>query len=222
MKKQIISLLFLFIVFQGFSKDTTSVEKPIYKHQIGINSTEFLRQVISLSNQNILIQSPYLLTYSYSSIKNHGFRTGIGFTIDNKTVTRTGTTLPVKLKNFSFQNRIGYQYNFNVHRRVRLFLGADFVSSYFSSKSVVDDDFQKTEQSETGYMIGGGGVGGLQYYVGKRISLGTEVALYNNYSVSNRKTKITSDFDSFEDNENIKSNSFKFTLPTTIYILVNF
>lgn len=224
MKKSIF-LLFFSLIFAGQiaaqENDTELNNTPQFTHEVGINATSLIKQVISFSDTSFAI-SPYLITYKLLTNKNLGIRVALGGNysrkkenVQNFEDTATSTDLGLDL-------RIGVEWQQQLGKRWKTAVGLDFVSSNVLDKTVIDTGFDVVTFENKSNTLGGGPILGIYYNISNKVSLYTEAAAY--FTTGNSFN--SQDFKSFpefnEKSDDITETSFQFHVPTTLYLVFTF
>jgi hypothetical protein len=201
--------------------DTLSVAKKFKpQHQVFINSTFFLKQIISLSNQNIAI-SPYILGYKCFFTKNHGIRMSVGGSFSKKSEFPDSVSTRITNNN-SVDYRVGYEYRHLFGKRWYLQTGVDVVGRQGFTGAKANTTFDIVNTSTATNSIGGGPFLGIQFNITNRIALFTETAFYYSYIWGKRKV----DSRNFPEQNVNRSNGYEykgeFILPTSIYFVFIF
>lgn len=204
------------------ASDSTALvnTKPHVEHQVFVNTTFFLKQIINLSNQNIAI-SPYIVGYKCFIKKNHGIRLSLGGNFSKKTEFPDTTSVRITRDN-ALDYRIGYEYRHPFGKKWYLQAGVDFAGRYGVVGSKVNSTFDIVTTTTTSNMVGGGPFLGIQFQINNRIALFTETAFY--YSYSWNKRKVTSD-NTPRLNTNRKTDTEmkgEFILPTSLFFVFQF
>ena len=243
MKRNLIFLLtcFLISLAHGQSSDTTSSIKTTrhrvatnisqsdstlrhkkYKmeHDININTTFFIKQLINFSSSSLAI-SPYIVGYKFFPVKNHGIRFAIGGNFSKHTQNPDSTDVQIT-NNSEIDYRIGYEYRHFFGKSWVFFAGVDFVNSFVNNSSRVNSTFDIVTTSTKTWSIGGGPVAGIQVNINKRISLFTETAFY--YTFASTKNKVSSLNFPFENSNKVTDvlQTGQFILPTSLFFVFRF
>lgn len=216
-------LLFTFLVFCSLlanaSPDSTVVKTKV-EHQVFVNGTFFIKQLISLSNANLTI-SPYIIGYKCVFNDKHALRFSLGGNYAASKQTPDSTLVKIN-KSGSVDYRVGYEFQHKFGKRWAIFAGADVMNSYTLSSSRANTNFDIVTTSSTGWSIGGGPVLGIQLNLHKNVALFTECALYYNYSETRTKTN-SMNFPVLNVNKVTSyDQKAQFVLPTSIYITFKF
>jgi hypothetical protein len=235
-----------------FVQDSSSQKKNWgNKNEIGVNATLLLKQILSLSNSTVNTL-PYNITYKHFCNKKWAFRTGIGFNVTNSSTSSSTASsssagtgpdqiAPTINRSFSASYRIGMEYRYRVSKRVVVYAGFDLAG--FNLKSTIQNtqlsnnlpvsyQYSKTTDNLSSVSFGGGLVGGLQFYISRRISVFTEMPIYFFY---NTQKEVTNNYRNVLQNSSgqyfstdntqtqlIKNTNFTLSLPVTIYLGIKF
>lgn len=229
---------------------TTETPELTMHHEIGINATLLMKQVLSLSSINAVVL-PYDLTYKYITNNKWAFRTGIGLNTTNSTSeTTTSTTstttagpdapAPNISKSFDISYRAGIECRHQFTKWLVGYAGVDLAGSNSKSTSQNSQTFNnlpwsynytRTSDVTSAMGIGGGPVLGVQFYVGKRLSFYTEVPIYFIHSSS------TENIDNYRNDlqgsnnyvsstntqtQTVTGSSWRITIPATVYLAIRF
>ncbi len=221
MKKITTSLIFLLACnfYSLAQSDISTKEEKSNTHEIGINSTFFIKQFLNFVSSSNIETSPFLLTYKRINKENIAFRFGIGMDIDANKSIDNGTTIISSLSSVSY--RIGGEKQFPLKKRWLSYVGADFINSIDNRRTKTTNDGNEFISNALDLGFGVGPVGGIQFNINNRLSLATE---------SSFVLEIVHSTESFKNSDNPNPNSsseetsFKahFILPTTLYFIVNF
>jgi hypothetical protein len=216
-----ICLLLAFIsAFANTDTTGTAVLKPKPQHQVFVNTTFFLKQIINLSNQNIVI-SPYIVGYKCFFTKNHGIRLSVGGNFSRKTEFLDTSSVRIS-RNYAFDYRVGYEFRYAFGKKWYLQTGVDFAGRYAFTGAKNNTTFDIVTTNTTTNVVGGGPFLGIQFQINNRIALFTETAFYYSYSWNKRKVNS----DNFpEQNINRKGDSEmkgEFILPTSLFFVFQF
>jgi hypothetical protein len=238
-KKLILALLFPVSLL---AQDNIAADK---KHEIGINATMLVKQLVALSNINPPTL-PYALTYKYITGKN-ALRFGIGASVTrDKSKSRAFSaplqnypSVPTYINKTIADIRLGYEIQFPVEKRFIGYLGADIVATYDREKSysiTISDNlpsyytYNKSTVNNTTFRVGGGPVAGFQFFLTSRLSLFTEVPLYFTWGKTAVNTNSITDSyfgqglstSQISDSSSISSTRLNITLPVTLYLAMRF
>jgi hypothetical protein len=234
---------FLLVPASLVAQDTTKTSN--FKHEIGINATQLIKQIIGLSN-TAPTTLPYTVTYKFISGKK-AFRFGIGASVARdkgqskplNTPYQFYRPLPTYFNKTLGDIRIGYETQIPIEKRFICYFGFDLVTALDRENSFsvnVNDNlpsfysYNRTTVDKSMFRMGGGPVAGFQFFISKRISLFTETPLYFTWSKGNLKTESITDSDfgqgqsitTINDISSTSALNFNITLPVTLYLAVRF
>jgi hypothetical protein len=210
-------ILFLFMLSfraSALSDSTTVVKKKKAQHQLFLNTTFFLKQIISLSNQNIAI-SPYIVGYK-CFFKNHGLRAAVGGSFSKKTEFPDTSSTRVTGNNI-IDYRVGYEYRHFFGKRWNLSTGVDMVGRSTFGKVKANSVFDIVTTSTPSNSLGAGPFAGIQFNISKHIALFTEVAFYYSYTWTQRKVNSVNFPEQNVNRRDATEYKGEFILPTSIY-----
>lgn len=198
--------------------DTASAIKT--EHHVFLNTTFFIKQILSFSNANIAV-SPYIVGYKCFPSKHHGFRISVGGSFTNKKEYPDSTFVRIQ-RSGSADFRAGYEYRYTFGKFWTFFCGADVVGNYSPSFLRINNSSDIVTTKTNAWSLGAGPVVGIQINVHKHISLFTETAFY--YSYGRSKTELTSvAFPELNTGSRPSVNQTgQFLLPTSIYFVFKF
>jgi|ERR1043165_3248695 hypothetical protein len=214
-------LVCLLVVFAFAENDTLKVNakfKP--QHQLFANTTFFLKQIISLSNQNIAI-SPYIVGYKCFFHKEHGIRASVGGSFSKKTEFPDSVSTRITNNN-SIDYRLGYEYRHLFGKRWYLQTGLDIVGRQTLSSTKANSTFDIVKTGTNSNGIGAGPFIGIQFNISKHIALFTETAFYYSYSWSKRKVDSHNFPQTNVDRKDSTEYKGEFILPTSLYFVFIF
>ena len=221
-----LSLLVTFIVFSfgaiAQSVDTAGAAHKKHKmeHDVYINTTFFIKQVLNFSSTSLAI-SPYIIGYKFFPVKNHGIRLAVGGNYNSHTQNPDSTFVQVN-KSYEFDYRLGYEYRRSLGKSWVFFTGVDLVGAISGSSSKVNSFTDIVTTSNGTWSLGGGPVVGIQLNISKRVALFTETAFYYTYSSTKSKTNSLNFPDLNSDKVTDVTQSGQFLLPTSLYFLFRF
>jgi len=189
-------------------------KKEKAQHQVFINTTFFLKQLINLSNQNIAI-SPYILGYK-CFFKKHGIRASVGGSFSKKTEFPDSISTRINNNN-AIDYRVGYEFRHMFGKKWNLFTGVDFVGRQSFTGAKANSTFDITKTSTSTNSIGGGPFIGIQFNITKRIALFTETAFYYSYSWGTKKVESQNFPELNLNRSNGSEYKGEFVLPTSLY-----
>jgi len=225
-------------------KDSTSVDKKFFYEQ-GFNISQFAKQFVSFNNATLNSNLPYLLTGNFV-YKNFGFRYGLNAisnnsksnaNIDGSNSTNQPSSNVTKTSSLDF--REGFFYHKQVAKKLVANMGIDLLASN-SKSDITTHDFSSFSQANsttfdskvtsTTESYGFGPFISIQYFLLRKLSIGTETSFYyfieNN--VQNAKS-TTIDTNSLGTNIISQTNESKGTaqrteikIPLTIFLYVKF
>lgn len=204
-KAMLLSLVLL-LSLNSFAQDTTKKDVPKERcaitNEIGINATDLMKQVLSLSS-NTFTLLPYDLTYKLI-FKNCAIRAGVGVYINNSQVSSTSTTtsqvivtpgpdqvVPNITNTATIFYRAGWEHRFMLGQRFTAYAGLDVIGKYgktFTQSCNINNNlpsnynYYKDKDNATTTAFGGGPVAGIQFFLTKQLSIFTEVPIYFQYS----------------------------------------
>lgn len=226
MKTLILTILACVCMVPAMAQDSTAIAKPTGEkkasHELFINTTFFIKQIVSLSNANLEV-SPYILGYKVflDKKKQHGIRVSVGGDFGKKKELPDSSFVRID-KTTSIDYRVGYEFRYPISKAWTFFTGVDFRNSYIGNSSKVNSSIDIVNTSENGFSIGGGPVVGIQVNLHKRISLFTETAFY--YAYTKTKTKTSSSNFPELNTDRVVSEEHKgsFLLPTSLFFVFRF
>jgi hypothetical protein len=238
--KKILTILFVASLGSLQAQDDTTSTKRLISHEVGVNVTSLMKQVVSLSNTNLVVQ-PYNLTYK-AIYKNYALRSGIGMVISNSSTSIQGVAVPRVTNAHGLSYRVGLEYQTRIAKRLSVYGGIDFVSDKISSETKTFNESVSFSGTTTTEMLtknmsksyGCGPALGIQFWINKRISIFTEAPLYFKSTTSteavNTKTTTSSMSGSGvavvsqeeEDIQTVKRSDFSIGIPVTLYLSIKF
>ena len=124
-------------------------------------------------------------------INNGALRTGIGF---NFSIDETDyETEQYNYSGYNFSPRVGYEFH-QYFNRLRLYYGADLVTSFINNKSEITSDTPNMGRTDIskGYEIGLNPILGLTVFINKTVSISTETYLdFSYYSSTEEQIRST-------------------------------
>ncbi len=184
------NLFFLFILlFATAAKvQEQAVEKSRFRHEIGVNTTLLLKQIINFSDTKIAI-SPYAFTYKMLK-NNKGLRFGVGMNLNS--INEKQTTFADNKTNLN-QNanvRLGFEIQRMVNQKWNAWVGFDAVASYTNNSNIVDSGFDRVS---IGNRTKGAGLAfalGAEWRFNKHFSIATEANIAALYNIKDDTTKF--------------------------------
>ncbi len=184
------NLFFLLILlFASTAKaQEKAVEKPKIHHEIGVNTTLLLKQIINFGDTKIAI-SPYAFTYKMLK-NNKGLRFGIGMNLssinerqltfaDNKTNLNQNANL-----------RLGFEMQRAINSKWNTWVGFDAVANYTNNTNINDSGFDRVS---IGNRTKGAGMAialGAEWRFNKHFSIATEANLAALYNIKDDTVKF--------------------------------
>jgi hypothetical protein len=198
----------------------SSGKKWKMEHDININTTFFIKQILNFSSTSLEI-SPYIIGYKFFPVRNHGLRFAVGGSYSGSNTSPDSTFVQIS-KIYELDYRIGYEYRKSFGRHWMFFAGIDLTNSFGSNSTKVNSSTDITKTVNSTWSIGGGPVVGIQVNVSKRISLFTETAFYYNYASTRTKTSSLNFPDLNENRVTDIEQTGKFLLPTSLFFVFRF
>jgi hypothetical protein len=203
------------------SADSLQVaKKKKIDHEVFINTTFFIKQIISLSNSNLEI-SPYIIGYKVFPGKHHGLRFSIGGNWNYNRQKPDSTFVQIRKSN-SVDYRVGYEYRHGFGKRWAFFGGVDFINGFSGSSNRVNSNTDILTTQDKSFTVGGGPVIGIQLNISKRIFVFTETAFYYSYEQTLSKVNSLNFTELNSDQVTEVSQKATFLLPTSIFFVFRF
>ena len=209
-------VVLLFISSIAFAQQDSSYRKA--NHYIGVQANQLIKQLFNLSNNNAVVNNPYLLVYSVNSVRNGwGANIGFGYTFNEVTDGDAFNTRETKVNNFFF--RAGFEKKTNFGKRWLFSGGFDITTDNQknNTKNTGGGNTIETDNQTKGW--GFGPRVSLNFKITDRILLGTECTYYFRSGKSSLKT--TSSFGGSEETSD-KSKQFLFTAPAVLLLIIKF
>jgi hypothetical protein len=211
--------LLCLITASGIGQEVAADKQPGLSHTIGFNTTGLLNQLLDDPEERF--RSPYLVTYSMELGKLL-LRAGIGPEYSTETTVHEGFTDSEENTVLRMDSRVGAGLIVLNENRWQAAVGADIVGGYFRERSIEDSGFDRiTTQTEIEH-YGAGPFFQLDFHLSRRVSLGSECALY----WTRQSTTHTQLFENFPDFNTILSENtgseLEVTLPNTVFVRVRF
>ncbi len=224
-KNTLILFLIIFLASPLFAQEVPDVEEARpsvdISHEIGLNATSLLKQIINLSDTTIAT-SPYLVTYKLMFNNKIGLRCGLGAKYKRSEDTVDGFDDSTVNTERAFDVRLGVEWQKQLAGKWRLAFGGDVIAGSSLDKIVVDTGFDVVTFKDETSSYGAGPVLGLYFDINKSISLYTEAAAYFTTTESSSSQQFKN-FPEFDDESNKREiNAFEFQLPTTLYLTFTF
>ncbi len=212
MKKIIFLSLFLGLLFNVNAQDESTAEDSKgekIQREFGFNSTFFVKQFLSFSNNNIGT-SPYIFTYKRINEKNTALRMGLGMGVN---VRNSPSSNGLHSNRINLDLRIGLEKRFLLSPKWLAYTGGDFLNSFSQLETSTIGGDNSVRDNEIGFGLAA--VGGIQFFINKRLSLLTESSFQAKGSIlmthidgENESTGTELDID--------------LLLPTTLYFVIHF
>ncbi len=223
--KKILFLLFVSLIFAGqiAAQDDDYTKTSQLKHEIGINATAFVKQILSFGDTATASNnSPYLITYKMITNSSIALRFGFGGRYNRQKESFEGFEDSAVLTNSAFDVRIGAEWQKSIAKRWKTSIGLDFITNSILEKRVIDTGFDVVTFEEKSFSLGGGPVLGIYFNINDKISLYTEGAAY----FTSGESASTQDFKNFPEfnleEDNITETDFSLYIPTTLYFIFTF
>jgi hypothetical protein len=224
MLKRILTIILVTVSAHGAFGQLDTKDIYANKHQIGINTTLFVKQFLSFSDNNILFDNPYLFTYKHIGERGTGLRAGVGFSfLGSKNTTNGNVDLTPDSTDSRLYFRIGYEKQFVLSKHWITYGGID--ARYHSEKTKVVSTISTFPQNQVSTIenknlnIGLGPVLGIEFRINKRMSLNAEATAMYFY---NEKRKMIKDskFPSLDSDSYTSRSLVAVSVPTTIFFIV--
>jgi len=239
LKKYLLTIVFLSSICYSYAQtDSTRIKK--INHYIGVQANPLFRQIINLNNNNSnLVTNPYLITYSLIfSNCGWGIQAGVGYNYQVIADKDAPANHESKFNDLSY--RVGFGRKVTLSKRFEAEFALDLAGDYKNDKtftlSVTDfgsgfsDSVATTVSSKT-QSIGGGLRGGLNFYLSRRVILGTEANYYFMRSPVRQNINVEETFTEVgvpptvtltNQNQTINNSKFSLTLPAVLFLIVKF
>ncbi len=195
------------------------IETPKVKlqHEIGINATFLVKQVLSFGASNAIPISPYIFAYKLT-YKGHGIRLGgggnsVSLTENQQTFADTKTIVTE-----SVNARFGYEYQRPLDEKWTGWVGLDAVYGNTINKNISDSGFDRVTLSNGISNKGGALALGMQYNLNKHFSIATEANLQVTYQISAERKVFSSSGQTSTDKVS-KGWAISTLAPTSIFII---
>ena len=239
MKHLAIGIFLLIMVNTGYCQQDSS---KVVNHYVGVQINELLRQLINLSENNEIIENPYLLTYSvFTAQSGWGLQGGFGFNYHQIKDKISVTAQESKISESFY--RVGIAKQFRLGKRWTATTGLDYTGSYMLDKTFASQvvfnfsgttkDSTSTITNTTSKTNGGGAQLRIAYSISKHIEISTEATLY--YTTTREKSNVmfaevfTNSMDHDQDrntitssNSDVEESEFIMTLPVAIFLIIKF
>lgn len=190
MRVLLLSLVFISFFTGSYGQDTVAKPK-VYRHEVGVDATAFLKQFIPAG----YAQSTYIPTY-YITYRRHckpgNFRFGFGMNFRTENGPNIDNSEPVTEDNFELDARLGWERVADFHPRWQFFYGLDFrpsvrVRRKTNSSSSGDTEWISTDIAE---YYGLAPLMGFRFRCTSRLSLTTETSFSLVYSQYTSKVEV--------------------------------
>jgi hypothetical protein len=214
-------ILLVFIVFHSLfasAQSSDEVEKVTF-HEVGINATELLAQLLKIPNDSAFYSKQnYLLTYKFY-YKNYALRFGGGIDYRNNQSKRKELVEVKSQTSFRYDLRIGVEKKVQLYKRWSGYFGLDAIAGYSGNKIIVDSGFDKTTKLVDSNYFGFGPTIGLQFNLSKRLCFATETSIWYKVFQGQNKTffEQAPQFNNID--ELTSGSSVNYTFPTSLYII---
>jgi hypothetical protein len=209
------SILLLFISSITFAQQDSTRKA---NHYIGVQANQLIKQLFNLSNNNAVVNNPYLLVYSVNSVRNGwGANIGFGYTFSEFTDGDAFNTRETKVNNYFF--RAGFEKKTNFGKKWIFSGGFDITNDNQknNTKNTSNGNTIETDNKTKGW--GFGPRVSLNFKITDRILLGTECTYYFRSGKSSLLT--TSNFGGTEETSD-KNKQFIFTAPAVLLLIIKF
>ncbi len=223
MKKYAALLLFFFAVavLPAQTDTVPSKAKVAIGHEIGIETNNLISRFLDEDNEGGLLESPYLLTYKLV-MGQWAIRTGIGGDRHKSTETEEGFADSKTTEFNQLDYRLGIEKRFSLGKKWQANIGLDGLGFTSKNKVVEDSGFDVITTSESVNGWGAGPSFGLQFNLGKSISLYTEGSFYYTFSTL-QGARLFKNFPEFDDElKETKEENLDIRLPAVLYIVFGF
>jgi hypothetical protein len=220
----------LILICLLFSKLTQAqeIDYKFAKHEIGVQGNFLIKEVINLSN-TFFADYPYLITYKAKLSKNNWYsRNGLGGNITNSKSVDPITGSVVFFDSKSIQLRTGIEKQIPLGSKIKFNYGFDVMGDVLLRNSKTENNFPGSGFSstftnkETSIFYGGGPVMGINFFVNKRISLGTEASLFFKTGKTKLKATTTTSTSSTLNEDEENNSQLGLNSPTIIFLTIHF
>ncbi len=191
------------------------------KYQLGFNTTNFIKKVISPSSQVLSRDpdNPYLLTFKYFLTNKQAIRFGGNYSYQYLHGNINGPNTDASLKTHIADFRLGYEINGFITNKWQYYWGLDALYSVEAFKNHRSNTGNSTyDINSLTRSVGGGPVVGLQYNITKRISIATESKAYILWDYS----KQVSDYGANHAEQISRTQNIKFFAPASLFLYLYF
>lgn len=206
------------------SAETTNKPKKkwIHGHQVGVNAAPFLDRYLKLNNTTNQTVSPYLFSYRMMMCKHSALRFALGVNADHESLEASSTSVPRKSSTKNFDVGLGYEYFLLDQARWKAGAGLMFVMG--NRDSTADEtDFQGNRflQKDISSYSGAALSLSVQYYISKRVALGSDAGLYFVHTINKLETSVSGQFPQ-NSYSTSKHNLITPAFPVSLFILFSF
>lgn len=209
-------VLLLFLSSASFAQQDSIYRKKT-NHYIGVQANQLIKQLFNFSNNNAVVNNPYMLVYTINSAHNGwGCNIGFGYAFNEFKDGDAFNTRETKINNLFL--RAGFEKKTNLGKKWIFSGGFDMT---------IDNQKNETKNTSNGFVFDteskskGWGFGPrvtLNYNITNRILLGTECTYYFRSAKNNSTTSSSGVKEETSD----KSKQFLFTPPVVLLLIVNF
>jgi hypothetical protein len=216
-----ISFYFLYLIIpHGLYAQTTPTKPKAYKHELGLNVTNLLTDL--LGNNNRTDPGVYLISYKFIA-EQHAFRAGLTSNVATSEIS--SSFIPTRLKNQNFQLRLGYEKRTNLSSKLQYYVGIDAIGGYKLEENSAATSTSLIVQSDKIITVGGGPVLGFQFALFERLLIGTEGSMYaalNNSSVNFSNISSSSSLPPRIPNKASQGFNLQTNLPKFLFLILKF
>lgn len=208
-----------------FAQDADKVK--VQEHQIAINATNFIQTLISF-NGSTFNNTPYDLQYKFlqwstDGKEAYGARTGFGYSQGFSNIDQPAQNSKSKTDTEMSDFRFGAEYQYSLTKAWTFFAGIDFLygktvqKTYSEFTGFGGTNTQTTDDYRERYGVGP--VCGIQFNMGNRLALGTELSLYLQSETRWRTTTFTPTPNNNQFFKN-RSGNTQLLVPSFIYFII--
>ncbi len=220
--KQVLILLLLCIGSYNINAQEEEEKRPKkpFRHELGINSNALFDRLARFQ-QDSSARNPYLMTYRVS--RGHwGIGLSGGGTYQKNRAAQKGFADSESDIKWSTDLRLGVHYRNELGRGFWGLFGFDAVAQRSREEQLIDSGFDVVQRLSQSESIGGGPTIGLQWWMTKRLALGTEAGFYWVYG-TNETARIFKNFPELDDSINQdETTNLKTLLPASIFLVFKF
>lgn len=218
----IVTSMFIFVCTQNYAQTTDSLAR--YPHFIGVNTTIFVKNFLSISSSSVVFNDPYVLVYKYVGKRGGALRTGVGFNFINTVNSSNGNIgLTPDSSVYGLYFRMGYEKQLPLAKTFNIYFGAD--GRYEQKRTRIETQVVSTPAGQVSSKTtssgrwGMGLVAGVEYKLHKRISLMAEASTIMYYEEIHKRIEDNR-FPSLNSNEFTAQQFLEFSFPTSIYFII--